>query len=45
MSRKFSVDKNHNPIVAELQQRGLTVEDLASLGKGLPDIVVHKKKR
>lgn len=37
--RACRIDKNHNQIVDALRQVGVTVQSLANIGKGCPDIV------
>lgn len=40
MRRNARVDANHGVIVAALRQVGASVQDLAKVGKGCPDILV-----
>ena len=40
MRRNAKVDANHGVIVAALRQVGASVQDLAKVGKGCPDILV-----
>ena len=40
MRRNARVDANHSLIVAALRQVGASVQDLAKVGKGCPDILV-----
>jgi hypothetical protein len=40
MRRNAKVDANHGVIVAALRQVGASVQDLAKVGQGCPDILV-----
>ena len=40
MRRAAKVDANHSTIIAALRQVGATVQDLAKVGQGCPDILV-----
>jgi hypothetical protein len=40
MRRAARVDANHGVIVAALRQVGASVQDLAAVGKGCPDLLV-----
>lgn len=40
MRRAARTDKNHEAIVAALRARGATVQSLASVGRGCPDLLV-----
>ncbi len=40
MRRNARVDANHSMIVAALRQVGASVQDLAKVGQGCPDILV-----
>ena len=43
MRRAAKVDANQEEIVKGLRQAGCTVQSLASLGHGVPDLLVGKK--
>lgn len=45
MRRAARVDANHAAIVAMLRQVGATVQDLAKVGQGCPDILVGFRGR
>ena len=45
MRRAARVDANHSMIVAALRQVGATVQDLAKVGQGCPDILVGFRGR
>jgi len=40
MRRRGKVDRNHGDIVDALRQAGATVESLADLGNGIPDLLI-----
>lgn len=40
MRRRANVDINHREIVAALRSIGATVQDLAAVGRGCPDLLV-----
>ena len=42
--RKVRVDANHGEIVQALRQVGASVQSLAKVGDGCPDLVVHFRK-
>lgn len=44
MRRAAKVDQNHADIVKALRTRGATVQSLAAIGKGCPDLLVGYKK-
>ena len=43
--RKARVDANHGEIVQALRQVGASVQSLASIGDGCPDLLVHYRRR
>jgi Holliday junction resolvase len=43
--RAARVDANHGEVVAALRKAGCTVQSLASIGKGCPDLLVGKDGR
>ena len=45
MRRAAKVDANHSAIVAALRSIGASVQDLASVGQGCPDILVGFRGR
>jgi len=45
MRRAAKVDANHSTIIAALRQVGATVQDLAKVGQGCPDILVGFRGR
>lgn len=45
MRRAARVDANHSMIVAALRQVGASVQDLAKVGQGCPDILVGYRGR
>lgn len=45
MRRRGKVDRNHREVVAALRQIGATVQSLADLGKGVPDLLVGFRGR
>lgn len=40
MRRAARIDANHNSIVETLRRFGATVQSIASIGKGCPDLIV-----
>ena len=42
MRRRAKVDDNHSAVVSALRQCGFTVQSLASVGSGCPDLLVGK---
>ena len=40
MRRAAKVDDNHSQIVAALRNAGMTVQSIAAVGKGCPDLLV-----
>lgn len=45
MRRAARIDDNHNEIVAALRQIGASVQSLASVGGGVPDVLVGYRER
>lgn len=42
MRRKARLDDNHNEVVKALRKMGCSVQSLASIGNGVPDILVAR---
>ena len=45
MRRAAKVDGNHSEIVAEFRRLGASVQSLAAVGKGVPDLLVGYQAR
>ena len=45
MRKRGKLDGNHNAVVAELRELGFSVQSLASIGDGCPDLLVGRHAR